>query len=375
MPAAKAEPPSELELGDLDFTGPGAIEAHEDSRAGHFELRESSTTAHPVIEEAAVLFANGQDEAALAALDQAVDSGELGAVEDQAWAMLFDLYQVLGKRDLFEQRALDYSVKHEKSPPTWIEPARQVVSPALTTGGTAFVAFVGRLDAGVEKSVQQLEKTLTANPMARVEFSKLQDVDAQGAQMLLGALKAARKARRELVMSGDEHLAGLLAGKLEVGRREDEPLWLLLLELHQHMGQHEIFEDWAVNYAVTFEVSPPSWETPPAKPAKAQAKAKTPAVAASGAEDSFPLSGEMFSAGSDAFRHLIDYAGGRAQVLIDCSQLKRMDFVSAGLFLNTLTNLQITGCKVTVHNPNHLLFALFGVLGINQIAHVEPRKF
>lgn len=376
-PAPGAEPaPPGQELGDLDFTGPGAIEVHDDRHAAHFELSESSTAAHPVIEEAAVLFANGQDEAALAALDEAVGSGELGAVENQAWAMLFDLYQVLGKRDLFEQRALDYSVKHEKSPPTWIEPARQAASPALTTGGTAFVAFVGKLDAGAEKTVRQLEKTLSVHPVARVEFSKLQEVDAQGARMLLDALKAARKARRELVMSGDEHLAGVLAGKIETGRRDSEELWLLLLELYQHMGRHETFEDWAVNYAVTFEVSPPSWEHPPAKSdkvAKPQAKAKT--AAAPETENAFALSGEMFSAGSDAYRQLIDFAGDRAQVLIDCSQLKRMDFVSAGLFLNTLTNLQITGCKVTVHNPNHLLFALFGVLGINQIAHVEPRKF
>ena len=57
------------------------------------------------------------------------------------------------------------------------------------------------------------------------------------------------------------------------------------------------------------------------------------------------------------------------------SALKRMDFVSAGLFLNTLTNLQITGCSVTIRNPNQLIFALFGVLGINQVAHVERRKF
>ncbi len=375
--APKAEPvPPEQELGDLDFTGPGAIEVHDNSHADHFELSESSTAAHPVIEEAAVLFANGQDEVALAALEQALGSGELGAVENQAWAMLFDLYQVLGKRDLFEQRALDYSVKHEKSPPTWVEPTRQAVSPALTTGGTAFVAFVGKLDAGAGKTVQQLEKTLSANPMARVEFNKLQQVDAQGARLLLDTLKAARKARREILMSGDEHLAGVLASQIETGRRDNEELWLLLLELYQHMDRHETFEDWAVNYAVTFEVSPPSWENPPPKPDKAtksQAKAKIPAAAE--AEDTFSLSGEMSSAGSDAYRQLIDFASSRAQVLINCSQLKRMDFVSAGLFLNTLTNLQITGCKVTVQNPNHLLFALFGVLGINQIAHIEPRKF
>lgn len=370
-PKPAPEPPApKEELESLDFTAPGAIEVQEEDHPGHFEIRESSATMHPVVEEAAILFANGQDEAALAALESAADAGGLGAAADQVWAMVFDLYQILGKRDLFDKRALDYSMKYEKSPPTWVEQSKQSLGPALTTGGTAFVAFTGTLGEGAEKTVKQLEKIVAGNPVARVEFGKLQNVDPQGAEMLLKAMRAARKAKCELVMSGAEKLAELLKGKLEVGKREDEMIWMLLLELYQHMAQQDPFEEWAVNYAVTFEVSPPSWENrpPPKKPAAMPASAAAE-------PDAFPLAGEMYSAGSDAFRQLVDFATGREQVLIDCSALKRMDFVSAGLFLNTLTNLQITGCSVTIRNPNQLLFALFGVLGINQVAHVERRKF
>jgi anti-anti-sigma regulatory factor len=371
-PTPEPPPPPKEELESLDFTAPGAIEVHEEDQSGHFEIRESSATMHPVVEEAAILFANGQDEAALATLESAVEAGGLGAAADQVWAMVFDLYQILGKRDLFDKRALDYSMKYEKSPPTWVEQSKQSLGPALTTGGTAFVAFTGTLGESAEKTVKQLEKIVSGNPVARVEFGKLQNVDPQGAEMLLKAMQAARKAKCELVMSGAEKLAELLKAKLEVGKREDEMIWMLLLELYQHMAQQDPFEEWAVNYAVTFEVSPPSWENrpPPKKPA---AMAATAATAAE--PDVFPLAGEMYSAGSDAFRQLVDFATGREQVLVDCSALKRMDFVSAGLFLNTLTNLQITGCSVTIRNPNQLLFALFGVLGINQVAHVERRKF
>ena len=368
-PSPEAPAPKE-ELGSLDFTAPGAIEVHEEDHPGHFEIRESSSTMHPVVEEAAILFANGQDEAALATLEAAADAGGLDVAADQIWAMLFDLYQLIGKREVFDKRALEYSMKYEKSPPTWVEPTRQTLGPALTTGGTAFVAFTGTLGESADKTVKQLEKIVAGNPVARVEFGKLQNVDSLGAEMLLKAMRAARKAKCELVMSGAEKLAELLKGKLEVGKREDEMLWMLLLELYQHMAQQDPFEEWAVNYAITFEVSPPSWENrpPPKKPA---------AMPASDAvePDVFPLAGEMYSAGSDAFRQLIDFATSREQVLIDCSALKRMDFVSAGLFLNTLTNLQITGSSVTIRNPNQLLFALFGVLGINQVAHVEQRKF
>lgn len=369
-PAPAAPPPKE-ELGDLDFTVPGAIEVREEDHTGHFEIRESSASMHPVVEEAAILFANGQDEAALASLEASAEAGGLGAAADQVWAMLFDLYQLLGKREVFEKRALDYSVRFEKSPPTWVEPARQTLGPALTTGGTAFVSFAGLLGESAEKTVRQLEKIASANPVARVEFGKLQNVDLLGAEMLLKAMRAARKAKCELMMSGAEKLAELLKGKLEVGKRDDEPIWLLLLELYQHMALQDPFEEWAVNYAITFEVSPPSWENrPPPKQPKPM-----PVAAAPAEPDAFPLVGEMYSAGSDAFRQLVEFASGREQVVVDCSALKRMDFVSAGLFLNTLTNLQITGSSVTIRNPNQLLYALFGVLGINQVAHVERRKF
>ncbi|MBM3392814.1 MAG: STAS domain-containing protein [Betaproteobacteria bacterium] len=375
-PSAAAEPappaaPKE-ELGSLDFTAPGAIEVHEEDLPGHFEIRESTASMHPVVEEAAILFANGQDEAALASLEGAAPSSGLGTAADQVWAMLFDLYQAMGKRELFDKRALEYSVKYEKSPPTWVEPAKQSLGPALTTGGTAFVAFAGTLGEGADKTIRQLEKIISANPVARVEFGKLQSVDVLGAALLLKTMKAARKAKCELVMSGADKLADLLKSRIEVGRREDETLWMLLLELFQHMALQEPFEEWAVNYAITFEVSPPSWENrpPPKKPMAAAAPAATPAE-----PNVFPLSGEMYSAGSDAFRQLVDFAGGREQVSIDCSALKRMDFVSAGLFLNTLANLQITGCSVTIRNPNELIYALFVVLGINQVAHVERRKF
>lgn len=371
-PPAQNAPAAKEELESLDFTGSGAIVVHEEDHTGHVELQESASTSHPVLEEVAILFANGQDDAALASLEAAVDAGNLGAESDQVWSMLFDLYQIMNMREVFEKRALDYSVKHEKSPPTWVEPAKQTLGPALSTGGTAFVSFIGTLGEGTDKALKQLEKVVAGNPVARADFGRLINVDVLGAAALLKIMKASRRNKCELVMSGAEKLIDLLKARIEMGKREDETLWLLLLELYQHIAQQDAFEEWAVNYAVTFEVSPPSWEQ--VLPKKKGVPAAAPATEQP-EPDVFPLSGEMYSAGSDAFRKLVDFAQDRKQVIVDCAALKRMDFVSAGLFLNTLTNLQIGGCSVTIHDPNHLLYALFGVLGINQVAHVEQRRF
>ena len=370
-PAARAAPPPppDDDLESLDFTDISGIEVHEDHEA-NFQIQESSATIHPVVEEVAVLFANGQDAAALAALEAGTAAGNLGAETDQAWAMLFDLYQLMGKREAFERHALDYSVKFEKSPPTWVDQAPEALNSALSTGGQAFVAFSGLLGEASDKQCKLLERMVAANPAARVEFSRVQGGDDLGAALLRQAMVAARKAKCELVMVGAEKLAALLKGKIEPGKRENEPVWLLLLELYQQTGEQEPFEEWALQYAITFEVSPPWWENrPPAR------KAPPAPVAAPTANDAFPLVGEMCGGGADACQQLAEFAEGRGSVVIDCAALKRVDFVSAGMLMNVLSGLVAGGKTVHLRRPNHLVLGLFGVLGIDQVAQVERRKF
>lgn len=347
----------------LDFTVPDALRAEEPAS---IEIRESAVS-HPVIEEAAILYANCQDEVALTSLEAAVAGNTLGPAADQAWGMLFDLYQLMDKGEAFESRALEYSLRFEKSPPTWVEPEREPVNPALATGGHAYIAFTGTLGEAADRQIKQLERIVARSPMARVELGRLQHADVLGAAPLRKVMQAARRTGCELVLGGAEKFAQLLAGKLETGRREDGELWLLLLELYQHLRRQEPYEEWALNYAITFEVSPPAWEAerPKKKPAPPPAEVAT---------DTFCLRGEMYGAGSDAFQRLLEYAANRPEVLIDCAGLKRMDFVAAGMFLNTLTSLQRAGKTVLVRGANQLLCALFGVLGINQVAQIERRK-
>ena len=369
---------SQEPLEDLDFTSDKArskemADSHEGMLEGSIELKDAAPQLHPVIEEAAILYANGQDDAALATLEESVGGSDLGTSRDQVWAMLFDLYQLMEKREAFEQRAIDYSVNFEKSPPTWIMKNPEEIDPSLATGGQAYVAFVGALDEATYKQMAQLEKMISKNPMARVEFTKIASVDVLGAAMLLAAMKKARKAKCELLMSNAEQFAELIKRTIEVGRPDGEEIWLLLIELYQHMGEQDAFEEWALNYAITFELSPPSWEASTGT-RKVVVVEEVNEPEESG-EGMFELTGELHSASSDAIQRLDDYAATHDSVVIDCSDLKRMNFVSAGMFLNTLTNLRIDGKNVLIRRPNQLIWGLFSVLGIDQVAQVERRKF
>lgn len=365
-PAEKKAAPPAQEPDSLDFTGGALDDAGQEDEIEISHLSDS----HPVVEEAAILHANGQDAMALAALEGAVGETSLGAATEQVWAMLFDLCMLMGKRETFESRALEYSLRFEKSPPAWQEVAKERVDPTLTTGGLGFVAFGAALNEQSEKSVRQLEKIIANNPTARAELGKIRKADEPGCTLLLQALKLARKSKCEVVLTGAEELAAVLSRQAVPGTREHEAAWLLLLELYQYLGKQDDFDEMALQYAVTFEVSPPSWETP------AAALKKKPAAPAPAAETSqcFAMPEEVFSGSSETFNRLNEYAESRAQVVIDCSALKRMDFVSAGTFLNALLGLQAAGKAVLIRSTNAMVFALFGVLGIPQIAQVERRK-
>ena len=76
------------------------------------------------------------------------------------------------------------------------------------------------------------------------------------------AAPASSAAQKHCVIVVEKLKPGLDAA-VKKGRDGGEGAWLLSLELLQWANAHAAFEDRAVEYAVTFELSPPSWEPPP----------------------------------------------------------------------------------------------------------------
>ena len=165
----------------------------------------------------------------------------------------------------------------------------------------------------------------------------------------------------------------MLAPKTVMGERTHESTWLLLLELYQNLHRQEAFEDTAVGYAVTFEVSPPSWEEPkattPATPVAAPVP-KPKAVAA----DCCGLSGELSGDNRASFAALLSYADNNRQVTVNAGGLQRMDVACAETFSLLLEELKAAKKNVRIHNANYLLVGLWRSLGIDKIATIEPRK-
>jgi ABC-type transporter Mla MlaB component len=323
----------------------------------------------PVVEDAAVLFANGQVSEALAKLERAARGADRGTQALQAWLMLFDLYQDIGKKLEFEALALEFTVKFERSPPVWIEAVQEEDS-ALATGGVGYCAVSGTLSEASAPALGKLRDAATRQRTVRLDFTKLQGLDGPGCGVLRETLLAIRDAGTEVMLTGETRLLEFLEEACQAGKiQTDGAVWALLLDVYRMLDLQEKFEEVAVNYAVTFEVSPPSWESPGGRGAKRAAAASKEI-----SEQALVLSGELTGADPALARQLQEWASANHMLVIDMSRTRRVDFVTAGLMFNAMSKLHQAGTTVQIKGPNQLVNALFGVMGIGQVARIVPKK-
>jgi len=311
-------------------------------------------------EEAAMLYSNGQDAAVRSRLENAIRQYRGGAGE-RLWLMLFDLFRVGGQQGPFEALGIEYAQAFEKSPPGWHEAVRP--APVLIKAG--IVLFKGELTGDNEAGFAALRQALASNRHLRLDLGKVRQLDDAGCERLVGLLQQAHKNHREIEILNRDHVAGLLDSRVVPGQQTDRACWLLKLEFCQLYDQMKVFEDLAVQYAVNFEISPPSWE-----PRRVAASGPGPLVLAAADDpmaEAYVIKGEVKSS---RFSDLLAYSAANDPVLIDCSRVTRMDFLSAGALLNVLTTIKGTGRQIVFRHPNHLVAELFRVVGLRAVAEV-----
>ena len=118
-----------------------------------------------------------------------------------------------------------------------------------------------------------------------------------------------------------------------------------------------------MDYAVTFELSPPSWE---ALPQALAAAAELPLP-----DDAYYLSGELKNA---RFDDLADYLANSEAPVLDFGAVRRVDFFSAGQLVNRIAPLKAAGRDVVIRSPNHLVAELMAVVGLNKQARILVPK-
>jgi anti-anti-sigma regulatory factor len=240
---------------------------------------------------------------------------------------------------------------------------------AEASDGQARVALIGVLNAASGEVLKQAMKLAPASSLVSIDLAKLVDADNDGATLLMRALTALKKARKPFVLGSPEHLAPILAAKIEPGERKGEAIWLLLLELYQQCSQADVFEDTAINYAVTFEVSPPSWEVLPPRPQVVPTVAG-PSVAPAG---EFALRGRILGASAADFAALEATLADRQEFDIEARGLVRIDGASAQILLELLTRLHAAGKVLRLIDLSTLVAAYLQSLGFASVAELRTR--
>ncbi|HTN65556.1 MAG TPA: STAS domain-containing protein [Burkholderiaceae bacterium] len=326
----------------------------------------------PALEEAAILFASNQTAVAQQILQEAIQDDTLGPAAALAWSMLFDLHQVMGQREQFDALSIAYAGKFEMSPPTWrdapaLAPSYRAASDQPAAAPS--VAFSGVLNAQSVKQLARAQKLAENHAQLRLEFSRVSAVDPVGCGLLLRVLKRLQKAGLELVLVGAPELANKIRAILAVGRRDEtEVPWLLLLELLQLLNREKEFEEASIDYCVTFEVSPPAFAAPKTRISTAQDEA--PAEA--GATGIFLMPQVIEGDTEQLLSAIASYAEQHQPAILDCQQLARIDFSTAGPLLSGLSAQP--GKTIELHNLNHLVIALLQALGLQGIVRIIPRK-
>jgi len=337
---------------------------------GSIDAIEVNGSSSSVLDETAILFANRQDHAAESGLRTALIAESLGAATDRGWLMLLELLQQRNDRPGYEQLSSQFALRFGVPAPAWINYAESE-TPAAPKTGVPVVALPEAIDAGIVKPLEEFKNLATAHPALTLDVSATRYVDLVGAELLLRVFNAFKRASHELTVRGAEQLMVALRAAVEAGRRDaSDAGWMLLLEVQRLLDRQADFEETGIQYCITYEVSPPSWE-PPLPNIRVLGVAEG---ADSRGADPLNWKGEIIGDGDPYIPRLVSASLESTRVVVECRQLRRVAFSASTSLLGQLVKMQQSGVSVEFRNVNCLVTGLWQLLGVSSIADVRVRR-
>jgi anti-anti-sigma regulatory factor len=409
-PAPPSKPASTARTGLMAPRSGGAASSGHGSSfsASHFYALDVQEVAQdPEVEEAAIRFANGDDAGAEQGLLDALADNGPRVEQEPDWLALFDLYRATGQLAAFESRAVDFVNRFDRSAPQWYDMPAEVAR------------MVGRTDeplaSGQARAVWVAEAELDAhaigtlqNVLSRarqpwvIDWSPLAVMDPKAARALLGLVTLWTDQDVDLRFAGGAKLRDLLKGMTPSGRRDVEQLWWeLRMAVLRLMNRVDEFELTALDFCVTYELSPPGWERPRCRYqsmhgdgsddglqsvlGESVMEAVPSTLSGESIIDSSPtgglnhlglveLSGEIRGDAQNTVDMLEQRLAGADVLILSCRNLIRVDFSAAGTLLNWVTNHHNNGRLVQFVDVHRLVSAFFHVVGITEYAKVVLRN-
>ena len=413
MPAT-GPAPTAVRTGLMASSAQGDLRGNSGFSASHFFALDVHEIAQdPEVEEAAIRFANGDDLGAEQGLRDALQGGGVQANRMDDWLALFDLYRATGQLAPFESQTLDFVNRFGRSAPQWVDMPGEVEAQSgksfQPSSGTARAAWVcdPELDAYAVGTLQTVLMRVS-QPWV-LDWSTLEAIDLKAARALLGMFTLWGDQDVELCFLGTTQLREVLKKSTPSGRRDVEQLWWeLRMAILRVMNRPDEFELTALDFCVTYEVSPPGWESPLCHfRAIAAADADMDDAGSSvlgevvmeqvpsgmSGMSGYPgdsgidnlssglnhlglveLSGEVLGDPQEMLKTLERRLQGADVLIISCRNLIRVDFSAAGTLLNWVSGHHAEGRMVQFVDVHRLVSAFFHVIGITECAKVVVRN-
>lgn len=361
------------------------------------------------LEEAAIRFANGDDAGAEAGLLEILAPGGSRAGHAETWLALFDLYRATAQQDKFDAAAMEFAERFDRSAPQWFsmpDMVRMLSEPAGNSGhsGNGPVADWVCPSALGMQTVAALKAALTRAPMPwRLDWSNLKTIEAAAVEPLTQVFSGWAAQPVQLRFMGDAQLQKVLHNATPSGSRDTpQNWWQLRMEALRVMHRPDDFELVALDFCVTYEVSPPTWISARCgcKPLDAQGGAMSgQAIIGDVYRDSMAsslsvmegdtqmdalssqmsnlfsveMSGQIQGDAMAVLDRLEVKLMGADTMLISCAKLIRVDFSAAGTLLNWVSARQAENRSVQFSEVNRLVASFFNVIGITEHARVLVR--
>ncbi|MES2888273.1 MAG: hypothetical protein V4739_09715 [Pseudomonadota bacterium] len=367
---------------------------------------EVNEIAHdPDLDEAVIAFANADFGLCEQSLLTMTGPHGVRAQHAETWLTLFDLYRAIGEHAKFESLAIDYAGQFGLSSPQWFSMPKMVAEAAASEDrsaprrhapvepGTLGWVCPAHLD---EEAVAELRSLALQMALPWVfDWADVNTIQPQACADLSDLFRSWIDQRLDMRWMGGESLFRVLAESAPTGDRDVDPVfWKLRFDALRMANRPDQFDEVAIDYCVTYEVSPPSWE--PAKcevrvssgeehstsshPLSAVSEISTTFVESQIVEEtglvemaSLELGGQLVGDIGDTLQRLDLQLLTAPIVSVSCAKLIRVDFIAAGDLLNWVLTKRSENRAVLFNDTHRLIALFFGAMGINEHARVKVR--
>jgi hypothetical protein len=358
----------------------------------------------PELDEAVIAFANADYDHAERVIGEMIAPQGPRHNHGATWLALFDLYRATGNQAKFEALAPDYVQQFGLSAPQWFSMPKQVAeglksvrAPMGRAGGVSWAA-PSHLEVA---AVSQLQGRCETLPLPWVlDWTQLKTIDLDAAKALRQLFRLWAGQQVDLRWIAGDQFLQLLKDLAPVAQRDvDAAYWMLRLEALRIVNRPDQFDEAAIDYCVTYEVSPPSWEKAQCRvrvsgltlstsgPASSSMQSVDHSIGGSSFLEStitehshlsanvqLELSGQLQGDISETLQLMTNELGAATLVTVACPKLMRLDFMAAGDLLNWVLARRSENRNIVFMDTHRLVALFFGAMGINEHARIRLRQ-